>query len=297
MFNYDALEALARVTKEQSFSKAAKALGITQPALSQKIRTLETLVGVPLLLRSGTIRPTEVGRKLIVHFHQVEQMEYEIVERISGKGRHRTPLIVPIALNTESLSTWFVDAIKDILRNENIALELYIDDQERTDKLLRDGKVVGCVTSVSKATYGCTSTYLGEMIYHLVATPQFIDRHFGNGVSAKTLMSAPKAIYGENDRMHEDFISRCFKGYSKGRGPRHYVPSPQALVEFAVLGLAYVLLPSISVRKYLDDGSLINLLPQKPYRLKLYWHAQDLQTEMTSDLCQCIISHARSVLD
>ena len=51
-----------------SISSGARALGWTQPAVTQHIQALERSVGMPLILRHATgVRPTEAGRALLVH--------------------------------------------------------------------------------------------------------------------------------------------------------------------------------------------------------------------------------------
>jgi LysR family transcriptional regulator (chromosome initiation inhibitor) len=135
------------------------------------------------------------------------------------------------------------------------------------------------------------------MIYRCVSTPEFQQRHFSSGVTGKALLQAPAAIYGEADYMHENYFRQHFKSYREGRPTLHYVPSPEGLVQFAVKGLAYALLPHPSIEKHLSESTLIDLLPQKSLKLPLYWQTQELQTEITTSLSRSIVSHARSVLE
>lgn len=62
----DDLAAFAAVGREGSFTKAAKKLGISQPALSQTIRGLEARLGVRLLSRTTrSVAPTAAGERLL----------------------------------------------------------------------------------------------------------------------------------------------------------------------------------------------------------------------------------------
>jgi DNA-binding transcriptional LysR family regulator len=62
----DDLRALVAVAREQSFTKAAARLGVSQSALSQTIRQLETRLGVRLLTRTTrSVSPTEAGERLV----------------------------------------------------------------------------------------------------------------------------------------------------------------------------------------------------------------------------------------
>ena len=59
------LAAFCAVVERASFSQAAEHLGVTQPAVSLQIRSLEKRLGVQLLDRSGRrVEPTDAGRRL-----------------------------------------------------------------------------------------------------------------------------------------------------------------------------------------------------------------------------------------
>src|SRR5260221_14589802 len=59
------LAAFCAVVERRSFSQAAEQLGVTQPAVSLQIRSLEKRVGLQLLDRSGRrVEPTEAGQRL-----------------------------------------------------------------------------------------------------------------------------------------------------------------------------------------------------------------------------------------
>jgi DNA-binding transcriptional LysR family regulator len=64
----DDLVALLAVGREQSFTKAAAKLGMSQSALSQTIRQLEARLGVQLLTRTTrSVSPTEAGERPAAH--------------------------------------------------------------------------------------------------------------------------------------------------------------------------------------------------------------------------------------
>lgn len=297
MFDYYALEALAAVVQERSFNRAAGRLFITQSAVSQRIRSLEESVGLPLIVRSPEIKPTPTGQQLLTHFRQVALLEESVRQKWPSKKKEGTPFPISIAVNTESLSTWFIEAIRPVIKAGHFLVEILIDDQERTPILLQNGRAWGCISSVPHVPHGCVSTFLGEMIYRLVATPEFRGNNFKRGVSGATLLKAPAVVYGENDYMHRNFLCTCFKSYAKGRPNLHFVPSPQGIVQFAVDGLGYALLPAVSIQgHHLNKRTLVDLMPERAFRLPLYWQTQELQTELTREMSQGIISHAKGVL-
>src|SRR4051795_11848202 len=76
----DDLAALVAVGREGSFTKAAAKLGVSQSALSQTIRQLETRLGIRLLTRTTrSVSPTEAGERLLrVVAPRFEEIETEL---------------------------------------------------------------------------------------------------------------------------------------------------------------------------------------------------------------------------
>ena len=84
------LAAFCAVVERASFSQAAEQLGVTQPAVSLQIRSLEKRLGVQLLDRSGRrVEPTEAGRRLyrsaLRLLAQEEQLLAELGEEAEGE--------------------------------------------------------------------------------------------------------------------------------------------------------------------------------------------------------------------
>src|SRR5919197_2328022 len=79
------LAAFCAVVERKSFSQAAGRLGVTQPAVSLQIRSLEQRVGRQLLDRSGRrVEPTEAGLRLYASAQRVLALEEQLVEDVTG---------------------------------------------------------------------------------------------------------------------------------------------------------------------------------------------------------------------
>ena len=141
--DYRTLQALDAVIRERGFERAAQKLCITQSAVSQRIKQLENLFGQPLLVRTVPPRPTEQGQKLLALLHQVELLEEEWLGNDTGID---TPLLLSLAVNADSLATWLLPALKPVLTDSPIRLNLQVEDETRTQERLRRGEVVGAVS-------------------------------------------------------------------------------------------------------------------------------------------------------
>ncbi len=81
------LAAFCAVVERKSFSEAAERLGVTQPAVSQQIRSLEDRVGQQLLDRSGRrVEPTEAGNRLYRSAQRLLALERQLLEDVAGEA-------------------------------------------------------------------------------------------------------------------------------------------------------------------------------------------------------------------
>jgi DNA-binding transcriptional LysR family regulator len=81
------LAAFCAVVDRKSFSQAAEQLGVTQPAVSLQIRSLEKRLGQRLLDRSGRrVEPTEAGQRLYRSAQRLLAVEEQLLEEVAGNG-------------------------------------------------------------------------------------------------------------------------------------------------------------------------------------------------------------------
>jgi DNA-binding transcriptional LysR family regulator len=79
------LAAFCAVVERKSFSQAAERLGVTQPAVSLQIRSLEQRLGRRLLDRSGRrVEPTEAGRRLYASAQRLLALEEQLLDDVIG---------------------------------------------------------------------------------------------------------------------------------------------------------------------------------------------------------------------
>jgi DNA-binding transcriptional LysR family regulator len=79
------LAAFCEVVDRRSFSQAAERLGVTQPAVSLQVRSLEKRLGTKLLDRSGRrVEPTEAGQRLYRAAQRMLSTEQQLFEELAG---------------------------------------------------------------------------------------------------------------------------------------------------------------------------------------------------------------------
>src|SRR6201994_1107525 len=81
------LQAFCEVVERKSFSLAAERLGVTQPAVSLQVRSLEKRLGTQLLDRSGRrVEPTESGARLYRQAQRLLALEDEILSDLAEEA-------------------------------------------------------------------------------------------------------------------------------------------------------------------------------------------------------------------
>ncbi|WP_296058759.1 LysR family transcriptional regulator ArgP [uncultured Amphritea sp.] len=294
MFDYRQLQALATVMEEQSFDRAAKRLFLTQSAISQRIRQLEESAGQLLLVRSQPLRLTSAGEQLHRHYHQVTLLQSELLKTLDN-AQEKGFTKLTIGLNADTLATWFMDALQPVLEQSDILLDLRVDDQDQTHLLLRQGDVLGCISSSSKPLQGGNAVFLGISRYLALASPGFIQRYFPNGVSADTLTSAPAVEYNEKDELQDNFLSQFYPAVQTY--PRHRVPSSEAFTELIRRGLAWGMAPDLQMKPLIESGAVIEIAPGQSLEVPLYWHSWNLATETGKNLTRHLISYCHQHLE
>ena len=272
MLDYQILEALAAVVREGSFERAAQVLHVTPSAVSQRVKLLEERLGRVLVLRGQPCLATEAGRHLCRHVEQVGLLEHGLRQLLPGAlpvpgASERATL--RIAVNADSLATWFMPAAQAFTEGGNELLDTSLDDQEHTVQWLRGGEVLAAVTALSKPVAGCNSVALGRMRYVAAASPQFVERHFANGVDRHSLAQAPVLVFNQKDQLQNQWMG--INGAGGVQPPRHWFPASQAFVDAALAGIGWGMHPLRLIGPQLASGALVELLPDTPLDVALYW--------------------------
>lgn len=293
-FDYKLFHALDAVISLQSFDRAAQQLHMTQSAVSQRIKQLETLVAQPVLIRSQPLQLTELGQQLLQHYRQVQQLERELLPQIYPEESDQL-IRIAIATNADSLATWLLPALQPLLSEGHVEMNFLIEDESRTIERLRKGEAFGAITLQAEPLPGCQSDYLGTVDYILIAAPAFIQRFFPQGLTIDALRKAPGVSFDPRDDMHVTFIEKHF-GLPPGSYPCHIVRSSETFVTMAKLGLAYCIIPSLQITSELNSGELVNLLPETPLKERLYWQRWVLEKGIYKQISQHIRETAHRLL-
>lgn len=293
MLDYASLAAVAAVVREGSFEKAAQNLGITPSAVSQRVRGFEERLGTILIVRGQPCVATDRGQALCAHFDKVRLLEADLDPALRLAAGAATPTLA-IAVNADSLATWFPQAITDFAADSGLLLALTLEDEAHGADRLRSGEVLAAVTSDPGPVPGCRTTPLGALRYAACASPAFVARHFPAGVDAAALGQAPHMRFNRQDQLQARWV-RELHGVDLA-APTHWMPSTQAFLDLALSGLAWGLQPRVLAQPHLDAGRLVELSPGRAIDVPLYWTVARLHSAPLAALTAAVRTASRRLL-
>lgn len=290
------LRTFATVLDEGSFDAAAAMLKITPSAVSQRIKSLEQHVGRVLLRRTRPVTATPSGEVVMRLARQVARLEQDASEALGFTADEHSYVTIPLVVNADSMSTWMLRALARMPVRQRALFELHREDEFHSTALLRDGTAMAAVTSVPEPVQGCTSEKLGAMRYHAMASVDFAERWFPDGMTAAELRNAPMLTFDRKDDMQDRFLRRRTR--RRLDPPRTYVPGAREFVDAARLGLGWGMLPDAMLSDAAPAGSaeLVDLAPDDPFDVPLYWQRWRLDSPVLDALTKVVRRTAREVL-
>ena len=287
--NLEHLKALVAVVDEGTFEAAADLLRVTPSAVSQRIKALEASVGQVLVRRRLPCTATDAGALLLRMARQVQVLEAETSAALGSGQNIRAHL--PIAINADSLATWFVPALHQAAGWEDSTIDLHVEDQGYSSQLLRDGDVMGAVTSDPVPVSGCRVELLGSMRYIPVAAPELRQR-FSTSRDVDWAAMPVLKFNTKDDLQQQLLAARDVQQLP----PTHTVPSSQGFLAAVTAGLGWGMIPELQLTDELANGALVRLEDTAYQDVGLYWQAWTLDSERLNRLSEAVRSAAKDHL-
>ncbi|MFH9647945.1 LysR family transcriptional regulator ArgP [Streptomyces albidoflavus] len=292
---FEQVRTLLAVVDEGTFDAAAKVLHVTPSAVSQRIKALEQSTGRVLLMRTKPARPTESGQTVVRYARQLATLEREVRAGL-GVAEDGSPARLPIAVNADSLATWFLPALTRMPQQLPVCFELHCEDESYTATLLREGRVMAAVTSSAEPVAGCTARPLGLARYLPSARPEFVERHLSTGPLAECLPGAPVIVFDRRDELQDAFVRELTGGARGASSVRHHVPTSEGFCDAVVAGLGWGLLPEQQALSHFASGDLVEFAPERPFDVPLHWQQWKLDVPALALVAEAVATAAAQAL-
>jgi LysR family transcriptional regulator, chromosome initiation inhibitor len=282
------LAAFAAVIEYGSFDAAAAQLHVTPSAISQRIKALEQRVGQVVVVREKPCVATTAGVPLLRLAAQTALLEAEALTEM-GDGDGSSPRIA-LAVNADSMATWFTgvfEAMGDVL------FDIRIEDQDHSARLLREGVVMGAVTTESTPVPGCRVLPLGVMRYVPVAGPSYIERHLPDGFTAHAVAAAPSLAWNRDDALQDMLVRKVFR--RDIARPQHFVPTAEGFGSAVQADLGWGMFPEKLAEPALADGSFVRVA-EAHLDVPLFWQCWKLDSPLVGAITAAVRSAAAKIM-
>jgi LysR family transcriptional regulator (chromosome initiation inhibitor) len=283
MLDPECVRTLLAVVDEGTFDAAAKALHVTPSAVSQRVKQLEQRTGRVLLVRSKPARLTDSGAVVARYGRQQALLDRDAREAL---GLVEDPTPIPVAVNADSLSTWFRRVVKELAGDGGLVLTVRREDQDHTADLLRQGLVVAAVTSSPQPVQGCRVRPLGSIRYHAVAAEGFARRW-----ADRPLHEAPVVVFDAKDDLQDAFCRGLTGRDAAAR--RHHLPDGHVFEDAVAAGAGWALLTEHQVRRH---RGLVHLAPDRPVDVPLHWQQWKLDSPPLARVADAVFRAAAAEL-
>lgn len=282
------LAAFAAVIEHGSFDAAAARLHVTPSAISQRIKALEQRVGQVVVVREKPCVPTSAGIPLLRLAAQTALLEAEALTEMAG-GDGSAPRIA-LAVNADSMATWFtgvLDALTGVL------FDIRIEDQDHSARLLREGVVMGAVTTERTPVPGCRVRPLGVMRYVPVAAPSYVERQLPDGFTAQAVAAAPSLAWNRDDALQDMLVRKVFR--RDITRPQHFVPTAEGFGSAVRAGLGWGMFPENLAAPALADGSFVQVADAH-LDVPLFWQCWKLDSPLVGAITDAVRAAAAADL-
>lgn len=281
------LAAFAAVIELGSFDAAAARLHVTPSAVSQRIKALEQRVGQVLVVREKPCTATAAGIPLLRLAAQTALLETEALAEMGGGDGAAAR--IALAVNADSMATWFTEVFGAL---HGVLFDVRIEDQDHSARLLREGVVMGAVTTERTPVPGCRVQPLGVMRYIPVASKAYIKRYLHDGFTAHAVAAAPSLAWNRHDALQDELVRKAFRRHIAR--PQHFVPTADGFGAAVRAGLGWGMFPDSLVAARLDDGSFVRI-SDVHLDVPLYWQCWKLDSPMVEKITYAVSSAAANL--
>jgi LysR family transcriptional regulator (chromosome initiation inhibitor) len=283
-FDGQQLAAFAAVIELGSFDAAAERLHVTPSAISQRIKALEQRVGQVLVVREKPCRATAAGIPLLRLATQTALLEAEALAEMGG-AEGSVPRIA-LAVNADSMATWFTGVLEAL---DGVLFDVRIEDQDHSARLLREGVVMGAVTTERAPVPGCRVQPLGVMRYIPVASPSYVKRYLPEGFTARAAGTAPSLAWNRDDALQNMLVRKVFR--RDIARPQHFVPTAEGFGAAVRAGLGWGMFPNSLAAAHINNGSFVQI-SDVYLDVPLYWQCWKLDSPIVQTTTDVVSSAA-----
>lgn len=248
------LQAFVSIVKNSTVHGAADDLGLTQTAVTQRIRALEQELATTLFLRSRRgMQLTQEGEALLRYCQGAKDLEGQVLSQITGSGKDQA-IHVGITGPTSVMTARIVDQCIGLYTAwPKLSLHFIITDTDDRLQMVRSGGATMAIIPPESVPNEMASKMLKPDRYVMVASKKWKGRRLHDILESERVID-----FYESDSTSINYLKK-FDLVSGMKQPRLFVNNNEAIIKLFSHGVGFGTLTQEIARPYLDSGDLVVL--------------------------------------
>lgn len=280
----DLIIAFQRVVELKTVHAAAKDLGLTQAAITKRLRALEGQIGVSLFLRSRRgMALTDEGKALLNYCKTIDDAEGTLLAQLHGENRQE--VTVTITGPTSFISNRLPSCCETLYKKYPfLRLHFRSDDHSNLVEVLRRGQADLAIVARSQVPNELSSKVLKPDRYLLVASSDWKNRPLSEILENERIID-----FYEKDSTTTDYL-RKFDLQNRVGKSRLFINENEALIRYFILGIGFGTLTETVAKPFIDAGQLVRLNRGQVYEdeLALVWFERSKSMDYFLDLVKAV---------
>ena len=276
------LKAFLAVVQNQSVHGAARAIGLTQTGVTQRIRSLEKEISSTLFLRSRKgMMLTPEGEALHRYCLGVLELEGLTLSQLSSKRDSRIKIVGPSSIMNARVIPACIEVVKQF---SHLSLDFEISDRPQLIQHLKLGSSQFAVLPVEDVPNEMQSKVLKPEKFVLVGAPIMKTRKLSEILAAEKIID-----FDEEDQTSLRYLKR-YSLLDKWGGQRIFANGNEAIIQLFKAGIGIGTLTLEVASPHLESGELI-LLNQKMLLedpMALVWYARPQMPDYFKEIIRAI---------
>lgn len=279
------LEVFVAVAKYKSMHAAARAIHLTQTAITQRIRALETRLHTTLFIRTSQgVQLTPDGEALLRYCHATLDLEGETLAKINGAGLEY-PVRICITGPTSIMATRIIPLCLTVMNKfPQLLITFDVNDSEQRMGALQRGISQFSIVEPEHVLKEMEIKKLKPEKYVLVCSSRWKNRKFQDIIQSERIID-----FDESDPMTMNYLKH-FNLFNSVKLERHFVNRTESLAKMFIDGYGYGVLTTEFSKPYIENNQLIMLNSGKTYvnQLVLTWYTRPEPPTYFSDIINII---------
>lgn len=275
------LLAFLAVVKHKTVHAGAESLFMTQTAITQRIRSLEQKLNTTLFIRSRRgMSLTAEGQALLHYCQATKMLEGEFFSKIDGSDEDSI-ININLLAPTSIMRTRIIPAsIPVIKKHKNIRVNFQVNDIENRHIALKTGECDLAIVASEHVSPEMASKGLTPDKYLMVGPKSWEKRTINDVIKNEKIID-----FDDTDNMTFNYL-RKFSLFDSCQKDRHFINTPENLIEFISKEIGYTVLTEEFYNLYVDNTHIAVLNNKKFYlsEINLCWYQRHQMPRYFSEL-------------